>query len=215
MRSRSCASFNSDSDERSASTTIARCIPASMATNHALGHHRRERLAGIRIVGLHGRGLRLGRGLTVAQASPDVEFEGGVQEYRIQAAAAAGLAALRGRQPHRRPQRAARHCDIPRCLLDAGRSRLQVGVVRQRLRDQRRQRGIVERRQPPICHRRRRAIPRLPCRRQDCVRQCLLLQFAAGRRRIERAPRHGGREGRRDHPLAEERCTHQCSFSTR
>jgi hypothetical protein len=181
----------------------------------ALGHHRRERLARIGIVGLHGCGVRLSRSLTVAQAAPHVELQGGVQEHRVQAAATAGLAALSRRQSYRRKERAACYRDIPRGLVDTRRRRLQVGVVRQRFGDERGQRGIVERCEPAVGDGCRRGVGCLPVCGHRCMRQRVSLEIGRRWRILERTAGHGRCEARREHPLANETCAHQCSFGTR
>ncbi len=159
MRRRSCATRSNASAERSRILRDGALQPGFDRQEPGLGDGCRERLARIGVVGGRRRGLRLRRGTPVAQAAPDVELERRVQPDAVQSAAAARLAAAHRVDAYRGQQRRARHLHVAGSLLDPRRRHLQVGVVQLRLVDQRRQRGIVEGRQPAVGHRRVRAPP--------------------------------------------------------
>ena len=120
----------------------------------ALGHERRNRLSRVLEVRLRRRGLRGARRPAVAHAAPEVELPGRGEDAALDARAVAGqLAAAAREEIDRRVELRARQLGVELRLLDARGADAQIGVVRDRFGDRRRQLIVVERREPVVGHR--------------------------------------------------------------
>jgi hypothetical protein len=119
-----------------------------------LCHERRHRLRGSRHVRLGRRILVFGCYPAVAHAAPQVYFPRCRNDDAADArAVAADFAAGFCEHVHRRVQLRASRLDVCGGLLDACHGKTQVGVVRDRFGNERRQLRVAERGNPVVLHR--------------------------------------------------------------
>ncbi len=183
-----------------------------------LRHERSERLARIRIVRIGRCELRLRRGLTVAHTAPHVELERRVEPNALQSRAVApGLAAAVGKKIHRRAR--ATRPRLSRSPRPARRARRRTSGRRYGRAPRRRapvSTRIVERVEPLIDDRLRRAALPLPLGGNRRVGERLALNVGRRRRPLDGAACNGPRSADRKRPATHDPGDrHQCSFRIR
>ena len=157
MRARSSARRTSSSLARMVSRAASTCSPASVARNQLLATSAAIDCRAYSKSACRRRGLRGARRPAVAHAAPEVELPGRGEDAALDARAVAGqLAAAAREEIDRRIELRARQLGVELRLLDARGADAQIGVVRDRFGDRRRQLIVAERREPVVGDRRRR-----------------------------------------------------------